>query len=144
MMAIGMLTRNAAQGDKEALGQLRRGLAFIKPPATSEEELLTQADLYLAKEIGEVLMNVRPFIVPESILGGAHGVFRGLEATPTPFPFAYWRLAQLLSMTSPLLLCANPGCGKYFERRDPRQQYCSTACSNRMRQRRARETRRPG
>lgn len=140
IILISQFTRNAGQGDQEALRELREGFGFVHPQAGTmpAEELLTLADGFIGARISSVLRDVTPFIVPESALGGAHGLFRILEETRSPLHFAYWKLAEILSRTTPILQCANPSCGKFFERRDPRQQYCSAACSARMRQRRVR------
>jgi hypothetical protein len=39
----------------------------------------------------------------------------------------------------PTVACANPRCGAWFVVEDPRQRYCSPACSARVRQARVRQ-----
>jgi hypothetical protein len=132
--------RSLVAGDETSLRALREGIAFANPAATTmpKAELLTHADMFISARVSMGVRNCVPFMVPAKDFGGAHGLFRLLEATPSPLHFAYWRLSQMLSTRVPWLRCANPACGRLFEQADPRQQYCSAACSARMRQRRIR------
>jgi hypothetical protein len=146
VLIIAHLVRRIVRGNREELVSLREGLAFVDAQAASmpESDLLLHADLYVSARVSHHLRNSVAFIVPEHAYGGGHGLFRMLQETRTPFDHAYWRVGVMLSTTVPWLRCANPTCGMLFEQLDPRQQYCSSACSARMRQRRVRGKQKAG
>ncbi|CAA9318877.1 MAG: hypothetical protein AVDCRST_MAG93-5644 [uncultured Chloroflexia bacterium] len=140
LIAVSYLCRAVTNGDNQARAFLRKGWIDFFPHASgiSDEDLRLHADMFVAERINVALQLTAPMLVPEITFNGTPSLFRVMHATQSPFQFAIWQLAMLLSRTTPFLPCANPDCGKYFEQEDPRQRYCSPACSARMRQRRVR------
>ncbi|MCL4814251.1 MAG: CGNR zinc finger domain-containing protein [Vicinamibacteraceae bacterium] len=102
------------------------------PPFRSLKELRQQLTAYVAKILTDHISQCRMVALPDL---RRHEVQLGPLA-PTLLYLAYFRLAQHCA-AEPLRLCDDPQCGNVFEPTDQRMKFCSPACSNRVRQRRA-------
>ncbi len=145
-----LLTHNAESGDT---GAIRRIRTLLGPDAhdLDDDDALLLASGFVQVQVNERLSNSRWEIRADALdenrpAGSRPGRpnvfwFTARPAMPGALPYAYWQLADLLVARAPLAQCE--GCGRFFDRHDPRQRFHDEACRQRAGYRR-RTARREG
>ena len=149
---IGRL-RAATNGDESALRELRAivnkapedalremrqiiGSTVADGAPLTDYEVIAGMSMEVELQVNQRISSVRPFLLSEGRRGGTPSLFQVVYLAASPAIDAYLQLARLISASGPIVRCADPKCVGFFERRDPRQEYCTPACRNRANQRR--------